>query len=419
MSRTHSRRRSFAALLVGTALGSVMSAGTALLLYTGQGFLRAAGLLTSSTILALAAGLWAGAPERDEPSHTRGRWLVCTLAYLIGGAFVALIDGCRQDMVKTRYETFEELLHYCELVATSISDISLSIFGYRTPMALEYGRSLSTALQLTNVTRDIGEATRAEARERQSEAKYRALTEHLPTITSVEVMGEAGYEGASMRDMAARAGVSVAALYHHFPSKLHLLREFLEEAYDVVLARIERRLLDVEPTPPARLDEIVATLIASLLHNEFARLAANVAWREHTRLPPPERSTIDETRDRLLDLVAEVVGEGVASGDFTVDEPREAARAIVTLSTSLVEPFGEMGRSMSEVISTVSGIGTPGSSRRFSRSLASRRACSGSRAQTETCWPACSASRTEQAVAIAPLPRIAILLLIVEVIGNW
>ena len=27
-------------------------------------------------------------------------------------AFIALIDGCRQDMWKTRYETFEELLHY-------------------------------------------------------------------------------------------------------------------------------------------------------------------------------------------------------------------------------------------------------------------------------------------------------------------
>ena len=72
-------------------------------------------------------------------------------------AFVALIDGCRQDMVKTRYETFDELLHYCDLVATSISDISLSIFGYRTERALEYGRSLATALQLTNVTRDIGD----------------------------------------------------------------------------------------------------------------------------------------------------------------------------------------------------------------------------------------------------------------------
>jgi phytoene synthase len=72
-------------------------------------------------------------------------------------AFIALIDGCRQDMVKTRYETFEELLQYCELVASSISDISLSIFGYKTEAALAYGRNLSTALQLTNVTRDVGD----------------------------------------------------------------------------------------------------------------------------------------------------------------------------------------------------------------------------------------------------------------------
>lgn len=72
-------------------------------------------------------------------------------------AFIALIDGCRQDMVKTRYATFPELLQYCELVAASISDISLSIFGYRRDEAIEHGRALSTALQLTNVTRDIGD----------------------------------------------------------------------------------------------------------------------------------------------------------------------------------------------------------------------------------------------------------------------
>jgi phytoene synthase len=72
-------------------------------------------------------------------------------------AFLALVDGCRQDTWKSRYETFEELLHYCDLVATSIADISLSIFGYRTDAALGHGRSLATALQLTNVTRDVGD----------------------------------------------------------------------------------------------------------------------------------------------------------------------------------------------------------------------------------------------------------------------
>ncbi len=94
-----------------------------------------------------------------HPSHPLTLALADTLhSFAIPkSAFVALIDGCRQDMVKTRYSTFAELLSYCELVASSISDISLAIYGYKSPAALDYGKSLSTALQLTNVTRDIGD----------------------------------------------------------------------------------------------------------------------------------------------------------------------------------------------------------------------------------------------------------------------
>jgi phytoene synthase len=96
---------------------------------------------------------------RGEPAHPITIALSDALKHFAipKSAFIALIDGCRQDMVKKRYETFAELLHYCELVAASISDISLAIFGYRTPHAIEHGRNLSTALQLTNVTRDIGD----------------------------------------------------------------------------------------------------------------------------------------------------------------------------------------------------------------------------------------------------------------------
>lgn len=179
---------------------------------------------------------------------------------------------------------------------------------------------------------------------------------------AVEVMGEDGYEGASIRDMAARAGVSVAALYYHFPSKLDLLHEFLDESYDVVLARVERRLDDlVDPTAVRRLDEVVATLIASVLHDEFARLAANVAWREYNRLPPLRYRTVAAKRARLLDVVEGVVVAGVVAGDFAVDEPREAARAIITLATTLVEPFDEIGRPLPEVIALY---------QRFARALA-------------------------------------------------
>ena len=173
---------------------------------------------------------------------------------------------------------------------------------------------------------------------------------------AVEVMGEDGYEGASIRDMAARAGVSVAALYYHFPSKLDLLREFLDEAYDLVLSRLDRRLAAADPAPPAQLDELVATLVASHLHDDFAQLASNVAWREYTRLQPPERRAIDAKRRTLHRMVERVIVRGVASGDFATPEPHEAARAIIILASSLVEPYGEMGRTMPEVIALYQGF---------------------------------------------------------------
>jgi AcrR family transcriptional regulator len=183
---------------------------------------------------------------------------------------------------------------------------------------------------------------------------------------AVEVMGRDGYEGASLRDMAARAGVSVAALYYHFPSKNDLLREFVDEAYEVVLTRLRRRLGDAGPSATAtdRLDEVVGTLIASVLHDEFARLAAHVAWREHTRLDAAGRRAVDAKRAELLDLVTEVIEAGVEQGDFATPEPREAARAIITLATTLVEPFAEMGRTMPEAIALY---------QRFARAIAGAR----------------------------------------------
>jgi phytoene synthase len=95
----------------------------------------------------------------NQPSHPITVALADALQHFAipKSAFAALIAGCRQDLVKHRYETFDELLHYCELVATSISDISLAIFGYRTAAAVGHGRNLATALQLTNVTRDVGD----------------------------------------------------------------------------------------------------------------------------------------------------------------------------------------------------------------------------------------------------------------------
>jgi AcrR family transcriptional regulator len=168
--------------------------------------------------------------------------------------------------------------------------------------------------------------------------------------TAVALMGDKGYDGTSIRDIAAAAGVSVAALYHHFPSKLHVLREFMIEAHEIVLARLEREVDAAGADPRARLDAAVATLIASTLHDDFARLAAQVAWREHGRLEAPDRKVIAAKRDAMVDLIAGVITAGVQEGVFATSDSHEAARAIVTLCVSVVAPFNETNRSMDAAI---------------------------------------------------------------------
>jgi 15-cis-phytoene synthase len=72
-------------------------------------------------------------------------------------AFLGLVEGCRMDLERARYRTFAELERYCELVAVTISDISLAIFGTTDGAADALGRQLAMALQLTNICRDVGE----------------------------------------------------------------------------------------------------------------------------------------------------------------------------------------------------------------------------------------------------------------------
>lgn len=72
-------------------------------------------------------------------------------------ALQGLVEGCRMDLQKSRYESFAELERYCELVAVTISEISLAIFGLVREEGRALGRHLAMALQLTNICRDVRE----------------------------------------------------------------------------------------------------------------------------------------------------------------------------------------------------------------------------------------------------------------------
>jgi len=77
------------------------------------------------------------------------------------GAFEELIDGCQMDVVGTSYETVDDLVVYCRLVAGSIGRLSLGIFGcVDRAAAAPLADALGVALQLTNILRDVVEDRR-------------------------------------------------------------------------------------------------------------------------------------------------------------------------------------------------------------------------------------------------------------------
>lgn len=71
--------------------------------------------------------------------------------------FLAVLSGMRADLVKDRYQNFDELRGYCYQVASAVGLICMEIFGYTDPKAKEYAVDLGLAMQLANIARDVAE----------------------------------------------------------------------------------------------------------------------------------------------------------------------------------------------------------------------------------------------------------------------
>ncbi|WP_285803862.1 phytoene/squalene synthase family protein [Alkalicoccobacillus plakortidis] len=73
-------------------------------------------------------------------------------------AFTDMIKGQQMDLVKNRYYTMEEVEEYSYYVAGTVGLMLLPVLAPNNHKQLEAGgKSLGTAMQITNILRDIGE----------------------------------------------------------------------------------------------------------------------------------------------------------------------------------------------------------------------------------------------------------------------
>lgn len=104
----------------------------------------------------------------DWPRHDPVLLAVAHAAATTGlplAEFDRLLDGCQADVDGRGYATFDELAGYTRQVAGSIGRLSVAVFGSgrgpRPPRAAgPLADALGTALQLTNIVRDLHEDAR-------------------------------------------------------------------------------------------------------------------------------------------------------------------------------------------------------------------------------------------------------------------
>lgn len=95
----------------------------------------------------------------DQPlpeGLTAFRWTV-QKRYIPRELFEELLEGMAMDLVKNRYNNWQELDLYCYRVAGVVGLMMTHVFGYDDPACFTQAKALGTAMQLTNILRDIGE----------------------------------------------------------------------------------------------------------------------------------------------------------------------------------------------------------------------------------------------------------------------
>jgi squalene synthase HpnC len=71
--------------------------------------------------------------------------------------FLGLIAANRQDQLVKRYETYDDLLAYCELSANPVGRLVLAVTGTATPERIRRSDAVCTALQIVEHLQDVAE----------------------------------------------------------------------------------------------------------------------------------------------------------------------------------------------------------------------------------------------------------------------
>lgn len=144
---------------------------------------------------------------------------------------------------------------------------------------------------------------------------------------AADAFADKGFHATTTRDIASRAGLSPAGVYVHFASKEDLLyaisRRGHVAARDMLVAAAARA-----GAPTQALQAIMSTF--SRWHAEHYRVGRIVQY-EFAHLTPAHREEVLALRKEIDAVMQDVLRDGVAAGEFSVDDIPVTALALSSL----------------------------------------------------------------------------------------
>jgi AcrR family transcriptional regulator len=184
-------------------------------------------------------------------------------------------------------------------------------------------------------------------RDRETADTYAHLWDHVEPessrrllLAALDAFAVHGFEAATTRDIAQRAGMSPAAVYVHYRSKVDLLHEISRIGHEAVLAEIVEAVEGIDD-PVDRVRCFVETFAA--WHARYHTLA-RVTQYELRSLPTDRLADIRDLRRRCEEALEQDVRRGVRTGVFDVTDIRGTTRAILSLGIDVARWFTPEGR---------------------------------------------------------------------------
>ena len=168
---------------------------------------------------------------------------------------------------------------------------------------------------------------------------------------AIDLFNRQGYDATSMGDLARELGLSKSAIYHHVPSKEHLLERALDEALGELTAALDRVQADASASPEERLRAAVrASVVVLAEHLPAVTLLLRV--RGNT---PAEQDAVARRRDidhRLAEMVREAADAGAVRDDV---DPLLISRLVFGMVNSLTEWLraGSDAQALADTVTTL------------------------------------------------------------------